>query len=118
MWCAVRRCFAFGPKVVALLVLVASLVVAPLTAPAAPEPCCCPQPSRCKCAEHRAANHGHEQVRRCGSPVARSAPLPAPPAALPPPVTLAVMVVEAPAPLVALPSPHASPDLERPRAPG
>ena len=114
MTCAARRFFALGPKIVALLVLIAAVIAVP----AAPEPCCCPVPAKCKCAEHRAANHGQSSVRRCGSPVAHAAPLPAPQAALPPVIAIGVAIVDAPAPLFALPAPHASPDLERPRAPG
>lgn len=116
-WCA-RRLLAFGPRVVALLVLIAAMVVAPLALPAAPEPCCCPVRAKCTCAEHRDANREQPTVRRCGSPVAQSAPLPAPPAALPAAIAIVSDVAAAPAVVATLPVPHASPDLERPRAPG
>lgn len=112
-----HRWLAVGPRAMALLVLIASLLVAPLAIAAPPEPCCCPQPARCKCPDHQAANRGHASVRRCGAPVRHPAPLPAPIAALPAPLVLATVVAAAPAPVTTLPSPHASPDLERPRGP-
>jgi hypothetical protein len=105
-----QRLLALGPKVVALVVLIAALVVAPLTLPAEPEPCCCPQPSKCTCADHD-DDRGPSTIRRCGSPTEQPAPIPAPTVALPVPLAIVSEAAAAPAPVLPLAIPHESPDL-------
>lgn len=117
MMMSVRRLMALGPRLAALLVLIASLLIAPLSLPAAPERCCCPSPRTCKCPEHQRGYHGQTSLRRCGRPAPQVAPLPSPVAALtagPVVVTPAVAAVPT---VVALPAPHPRPDLDRPRGP-
>ena len=112
---SLRWLVALGPRLVALLVLVAALVLAPAPLPAEPEPCCCPRPAECTCLDRDPS--APASLRRCSQPVDAAAPVTAAPAALPPPVTLRIPAAATPAPVTALPAPHASPEPERARGP-
>ena len=112
-----HQLLAFGPRVAALLVLIASLLVAPLRLPAAPDPCCCPRPARCTCSDHNPGPGGPPSIRRCTPADTEVAPAPAPVAALPTPLVIVRPAVAAVPTIVALASPHRSPDLDRPRGP-
>lgn len=114
---SLRRLLAFGPRLAALLVLLAALVAAPLTLPAAPEPCCCPSVRTCKCPEHQRGYQGQTSLRRCSSPTSPVAPAPAPVADLPSSVVQVTPAIPAPPIAIALPVPHPSPDRDRPRGP-
>ncbi len=108
---------ALGPRLAALLVLIAALLAAPVSLPAAPERCCCPSPATCKCPEHQRGYHGQTSLRRCSSPTPRVASLPAPPAALAAAPVVSTAAVPAMPTVIARPAPHPSPDLDRPSAP-
>ena len=113
----VRRLLALGPRVAALVVLMAALLAAPLPLTAEPEACCCPRPAECVCHEHGGSPPGSSSLRRCAQPVDHAAPIAAAPVELPAPVVVLAPAALLSAPAIALPSPHASPDLERPRGP-
>ena len=77
---SLRWLVALGPRLVALLVLVAALVLAPAPLPAEPEPCCCPRPAECTCLDRDPS--APASLRRCSQPVDAAAPVTAAPAAL------------------------------------
>lgn len=113
----VHPLLALGPRVVALLVLIASLLAAPIRVVAeTAEPCCCPRPEECPCHDH-GSPAGSSSFRPCDRPTDHDAPVSAAPAALPAPIVVIAPAATLPAPAITLPSPHASPDLERPRGP-
>src|SRR5688500_6952458 len=98
MWARLRQLLACGPRLAAMAVLIAAMIIAPARLPAEPEDCCCPSPAECKCPEHQPGEPGEASIRRCSTPELHAATAPVPAAELPP-----AFVVVAPAVTVALP---------------
>ena len=118
---AARVTFGFVTRALYTLmtavVVLFALPVSQLRTVAEKVTCCCPDPSHCRCPDHKSAPSDHDSMRAChkSTEVLASPTVPdfTPPvmamAIAPAPVTSAIVHV--------LPAPHEPPDLERPRGP-
>jgi hypothetical protein len=79
--------------------------------------CCCPDPDHCKCPDHKPSKSGHPTLNACHKTsdhgLSASSPAFVPPAR----IAFAAPVIEMPAPVHVLSSPHAPPPPRRPAAP-
>lgn len=115
---AAPRLVALAMRALAVVMLIVAVAAAPLPRPVAAETCCCPRPADCTCPDHHPGKGAPTSLRRCSQPVEQAASVPAPPAlAATPAILLARPLPITTVIAVALPAPHAPPDLERPAGP-
>jgi len=106
-------------RIVALIALVVGLSV-PVTqlrtSVVVRDRCCCPDPAFCHCPDHNAPASPAPVLDRCGK-THHLIISPTLPAFTPVAAGTVVAVAERPAPVLALPAPHAPPEPERPAGP-
>lgn len=112
-----RRIATAASTIVVAIVLAVFVPVAQLQIVAEAPPCCCPNPKKCKCPDHKRGESGPSTMRAC-----KQAPEAAVQAQLPVFVPPAVAIASAPARIlgeahVALADPHPAPAPRRPDAP-
>jgi hypothetical protein len=106
---------------------VATLVVAVVSALAVPVSqlrvdkvvieCCCPDPSNCHCPDHRGDHSGQSKLRACHR-TQKDVVAPEAPSFVSAPIEITTALPRiAPAPILALPAPHAAPSLDEPYGP-
>lgn len=110
-----RAIHAISTATVAILVMIC-VPVSQLRMELKKAACCCPDPSRCHCPDHKKPS-GHTTMKACHEPPVVLAATPAPVLASPgvelaAPVRIAALVAAPP-----LASPHAPPPPRRPDAP-
>jgi len=112
-----RRALAAASTVVVAVMLAVAVPVSQLRTVAIHKSCCCPNPDKCHCPDHKPDTSGKTQIRQCHNTtqinVAPQAPAFTPPA---------LAIADAPAraadaPFHVLTDPHDAPPPRRPDAP-